>query len=143
MRLMATSKEDLKIIAALVQDSIARIGDMHHESARRRFTVRLNRFRWEEVDKGRRPTRIMCGLMIEDVSAVRTRHIAQDKPDAFVDLLSVDFLADADAPPGGVMQLVFAGGGTLALDVGCIDITLADIGAAWPARRTPDHEGED
>ena len=44
--------------------------------------------------------------------------------------------------PGGVIELVLAGGGAIRLAVECIDAELADLTRPWAARGTPDHEGE-
>jgi len=39
------------------------------------------------------------------------------------------------------VRLTFSGGGEIAFDVECLDVTLADITRPWPARRRPDHDG--
>jgi hypothetical protein len=54
-------------------------------------------------------------------------------------LLSVTYQADAE-PPGGVVKLLFAGDGEIALSVECLEAVLVDMGAAWRTPRRPDHE---
>ena len=55
------------------------------------------------------------------------------------------FIGVADTP--GIdwtelaLQIVFAGGGVIKLDVECIDAGLSDVGGAWAARGRPDHDG--
>ena len=55
LRLIAQDAEDLKLIAAALQDAVGRIGDIRYEPAGRRLTLALNRFRWEAgVKRGER-----------------------------------------------------------------------------------------
>ena len=63
--------------------------------------------------------------------------IDRDKPADVLSLLAIRFLP-ADAPAGTV-DLVFAGGGTIRLDVECIEARLADLGGAWEASSRPAH----
>ncbi len=69
---------------------------------------------------------------------VGVRGLDRSNPDAFAVLLSVDFDA-APEPPGGVIRLMFAGGGEIALNVECVDVILADVSRPWPTRRRPKH----
>ncbi len=140
MQIMAASADDLLVLSALVQDGIARIADLHREASARRFTVAMNRFRWELVQQGKQPARVRSGLMIEGVSAVRTQKLNRGNPDAVVDILSLGFTADEDNPPAGCLHIMLAGGGQIDLDVECIDITLADVSKTWGSRRVPDHD---
>ena len=47
LRLLAEEAEDLKIIAAAVQDAVVKAGNLKYEKRNRRFAVELNRYRWE------------------------------------------------------------------------------------------------
>ncbi len=142
MHLMAAGPEDLQVISALVQDGVARIKDLQRESGARRFTLGLNRFRWELVQQGKAPARVRAGLMIDGVSAVRTHKISRANPEAVIDILSFSFIADAANPPAGVLQILLAGGGEIELDVECIDVTLADVSQTWRTRRLPNHDDD-
>ena len=130
------------VVSALVQDGVCRIRDLHRESVARRFTLGLNRFRWEMVPRGKQPLRIRSGLMIEGVNAVRTHNLKRSNPDAVIDILALDFAADDSNPPAGTLRIMLAGGGEIALDVECLDVTLADVSKPWRARRQPDHESD-
>ncbi len=143
MQLLAASADDLLVVSALVQDGIARIRDLQREAAARRFTIGLNRFRWEVVSEGKQPARVRSGLMIEGVNAVRTQNLNRGNPDAVVDILSLEFTPDEDNPPAGTLRVFLAGGGLIELDVECIDVTLADVSKTWGTRRVPDHEIDD
>ena len=41
----------------------------------------------------------------------------------------------------GAVELVFAGGGTLRVEVECLEATLTDLGAAWSTEHCPHHDG--
>jgi hypothetical protein len=63
--------------------------------------------------------------------------IARDKPDDVLSLLAVSFVPTDQ--PAGIIELVFSGGGTIMLDVECVEAGLADIGGAWQATSRPAH----
>ena len=54
-----------------------------------------------------------------------------------LNLLAVEF-SETD-PPGGVVTLIFSGGGMLRLEVECLEAELADLGPSWPAAARPVH----
>ena len=54
-----------------------------------------------------------------------------------LNLLAVEF-SETDAP-GGVVNLIFSGGGMLRLEVECLEAELADLGPSWPAAARPVH----
>ena len=53
-------------------------------------------------------------------------------------LLAIRF-DGADAPAGSV-ELVFAGGALIRLEVECIEAQLTDLGGAWSAASRPLHQ---
>ena len=82
--------------------------------------------------------------MSESTSSVkyalaRTRAVNKADPDLVMSLLSVDFVP-ANEPPGGVITLLFAGDGELAITVEAIDVTLLDSAYQWGTRHVPDHD---
>jgi hypothetical protein len=138
LKLMAEDAADLDIIAAAAQDALLRVGDISYDKKARRFAALLNRFRWERAEKG--PfERVRSAFSLESVLSVKSRKVRLDSPDAVASLLSISFTPDAE-PPGGVVRLVFAGGGEISLEVECLDALLMDMGAAWRTPRRPDHE---
>ena len=135
LRLLAEDAEDLEIIAAALQDAVGKIGDIHYDAAARQVTVVLNRFRWES--DAHLAERVRTGLQFGGVLNVQARKLRREAPDAVLELLTIDF--EPGEAPGGVVQLSFAGGGDLRLDVECVDVALADVSAPWPAKGTPAH----
>jgi hypothetical protein len=57
-----------------------------------------------------------------------------------LNLLALEF-QETD-PPGGVVNLIFSGGGMLRLEVECLEAELADLGPSWPAAARPIHTDE-
>jgi hypothetical protein len=135
LRLLAEDAEDLGVIAAALQDAVAKIGDIQYEASARRLTIAFNRFRWEAGRRSRE--RVRSGVQFGGVLAVQARKLRRDAPNAVIELLTLGF--EAGEAPGGVITLTFAGGGDLKLDVECVDAVLSDVSQAWPARGVPEH----
>jgi hypothetical protein len=137
LRLLAEDADDLAVMSAALQDAVARIGDIQWEPAARRFTIALNRFRWEAADGT--GERVRAGLQLGGVMSVKARNLRQDAPDAVVQLLAVTF--QAGEPPAGVVVFHFADGADLAARVECIDAVMADLSEPWSTPSTPEHGG--
>ncbi|KPQ08262.1 MAG: Protein of unknown function (DUF2948) [Rhodobacteraceae bacterium HLUCCA12] len=147
LRLIARDGEDLKVISALVQDSILGGGDLRHDRRKRRFSLLINRFRWEDRDAartaGRAFERVRSVLDFGDVTRVAHQGLERRDRDTVLSLLALAFTPatpDDPASPGRVV-LTFAGDGAIALDVDCLDVTLADVTRPYiaPSRRAPEH----
>ncbi|MDB5438389.1 MAG: hypothetical protein JWM33_816 [Caulobacteraceae bacterium] len=135
LRLAAQDEEDLRVVSAAVQDAVLTLGDIAYDPRGRVVTLGLNRFRWEATGKG--GERIRSGLQIAGVLSVASRKLRRGAPAAVVSLLSIAY--EAGDPPGGTINLTFAGGGDLRLQVECIDAVLADLSTPWPTPRIPGH----
>ncbi len=83
-----------------------------------------------------------AGLHFDGVLKVQSHKVKLGADEAVVSLLAVRFTPNDGEDPGGVIELVLAGGGAFRLTVECIDAELADMTAAWAARGKPDHDGE-
>lgn len=139
VRLAALDAEDLSILSAFVQDSVAKVGDLSWRPAEQRFVAVLNRFAWEKAAaNGKADERHRAVLHFSRVRTARCCGIDQHHRDAVLDLLAITF-EESDAP-GGTVTLTFAGGGVIRLEIECIEAGLTDVGAAWAARGRPDHQ---
>jgi hypothetical protein len=143
LKLLALDQEDLQVISATTQDAVVRVSDMGFARADRRFALLLNRFAWElgDADQSSRSKagqRKRAALHFDRVSNVRVSGIDTNARDGVLELLSIVF-AETD-PPSGVIELRFAGGGTIRLDVEVLEARLQDLGAAWAARGVPYHD---
>jgi hypothetical protein len=139
LRLMAEDAGDLDIVGAAVQDALVRVGEINFDKKARRFTVMINRFRWETAGEKGPYERVRAALSFEGVLNVKSRRVRQDTDEALASLLSIGFIPEEE-PPGGVVRLLLAGGGEIAIDVECLDAVLIDTGPTWPTPRRPDHE---
>ena len=138
LKLAAIDEEDLAVISAHVQDAVLKVGDMVYLPGENRFAIAMNRFNWERSgDRRREFERRRSALVFDRVRAVRTSHIDRDRPEAVLELLALRF-STTDAPDG-LVELTFAGGGGVQLDVECIETRLTDLGAAWSTDHKPEH----
>jgi len=137
--LAAQDAEDLQIISARLQDAVARMGDLVWLPKKRRFAALFNRFKWESGERG--TLRVRAGLHFDGVLSVKSKKLKRGAPDAVVSLLAVRFTPKGETDPAGRVELVFAGGGSLLLEVECLDAGLADLSGEWAARGRPRHEG--
>jgi hypothetical protein len=138
LKLAAADPEDLEVLSARLQDALLKLKNVSWQPARRRFAMVVNRLRWEEGGR----TRVRAGLHFDGVLKVQSQKVKLGAGEAVVSLLAVKFTPDGGEDPGGVIELVLAGGGALRLTVECIDAALADMTVSWAARATPDHESE-
>lgn len=138
--LAAADAEDLQIISAKLQDAVARVGDLVWLPQSRRFAVLFNRFKWEDAQGKRgQNVRVRSGLHFNGVLSTKSVKIMRGNPDAVLSLLAIQFLPRGGEDPGGVIVLVFAGGGAIKLDVENIEAELSDIGGEWAALGKPTH----
>ncbi|MEE9348101.1 MAG: DUF2948 family protein [Robiginitomaculum sp.] len=139
LKWLASDADDLVVMSSALQDAIAQVGDIKYDSSANTLVLVCNRFRWELPDYGK-GQRVAAALRIDGVLGVKARGISRANPQALAVLLSIEFAPDADTAPGGVITLVFAGGGEMALSVEMIDVMLADISPAHRAGVRPDHD---
>ncbi|HEX9449455.1 MAG TPA: DUF2948 family protein [Dongiaceae bacterium] len=154
LKLIARDAEDLAFIASCLQDAIVPLNEMRYLAAERRFILVANRFRWERSKRlaGKRPPgdasfedddsypgahqRIHSGLCIDRVLAVRSRDLDRERPDQFLNLLTMQY-------EPGKLDFVFAGGGVVQLEVEALNLFLQDLGEAWPTQWQPQHDAAD
>ncbi|MFO1091610.1 MAG: DUF2948 family protein [Hyphomicrobiales bacterium] len=141
LKLTALDEDDLAIVSAHMQDAILAVGDLKYLKGQEKLALVANRFDWESVPANGRGAarRRRTGLQIARVKAVRSHRIRRDAPDAVLSLLAIRFLPGKQGPEGEI-ELTFAGGGALRLDVECIEVALKDLGEEWETHSVPRHE---
>jgi len=79
LKLLGKNQEDLKIISAYLQDSILIVKDIVFLKQNRTFVMIVNRFMWEDVEKGvfRQNKRVRCAVKFEEVINVESKNINQ------------------------------------------------------------------
>ena len=141
LRLRAESPEDLAVLSALVQDAVAQTSEIAWAKRQRRFSLLLNRFRWEDVPAAERQRRaferVQAVLVVDDVLRARTNGVDPSDRDLVLELLALVFEPGEEGV--GVLRLVLAGDGEIALDVECLDVTLTDVTRPYEARARPVH----
>jgi hypothetical protein len=135
LKLIALDTEDLDVISATTQDAIVRVGDMGYAKADKRFALLMNRYAWEEG--GRRGVRKRAAMHFDRVTDVKVAGIDTNAREGVLELLTVRFTGTQ--APAGIIDLAFAGGGTVRLKVEVLEARLQDLGAAWAARLKPEH----
>jgi hypothetical protein len=139
--LAAEDAEDLQIISAKLQDAVGRVGDLVWLPKARRFAALFNRFKWETGQRGDN-LRVRSGLHFNNVLSVKSHKILRGAPDAVLSLLALRFVQKGAEDPGGTVELIFSGGGTIQLEVEALDAGLADVSGEWAALGRPDHEAD-
>jgi hypothetical protein len=142
LRLRAEDAEDLSVISACLQDALVLVGDFAFDLEAHRFMFMANRFRWEDkshpvpVDGGFE--RILSGIAFDEVRAVSYRGFRRADGERLLSLLAI---RTAVGDEGGVVDLEFAAGATVRLEVGRISCRLRDVGEPYPTAWLPDHDG--
>ena len=140
LKLIANSDEDLRVISAHLQDAIVSVADIANLKKNRIFLMQLNRFMWEDVEKGvfRKNKRIRTILKFENVLEVHSKNINQLIKDKFMDFLAIE---SGKMPDNNyVMKIIFAGDATIKLVSEVIEVTLDDQGEAWDTKNKPKHK---
>jgi len=139
LKLLATSNEDLKVIAAHLQDAIISTSDIANLKKNRIVLMELNRFMWEDVEKGvfRKNKRIRTILKFDNVINVYSKNISQRKKE-FLDFLTIEsnILPDKSYE----MKIIFSGNSAIKIYAEIIDVTLDDQGIPWDTKIKPKHK---
>ncbi len=140
LKLIAKTEEDLKIVSAHLQDAIASLSDIANLSKNKIFLMQLNRFMWEDVEKGvfRKNKRIRTVLKFENVLNVTSKNINKVKKDIFLDFLTIETKQMPDK--NFEINLIFSGDTIIKIISEVIEVTLDDQGTPWDTKAMPKHE---
>ena len=140
LKLIAKTEEDLRVVSAHLQDSIASISDIANLKKNKIFLMQLNRFMWEDVEKGvfRKNKRIRTILKFENVLNVSSKNINQLKKDKFLDFLTIETIKTPDN--NYQMKIIFSGDSVIRIISEVIEVTLDDQGEAWDTKNKPKHK---
>ena len=140
LKLIARTEEDLRVVSAHLQDSIASVADIANLKKNKIFLMQLNRFMWEDVEKGvfSKNKRIRTILKFENVMNVLSRNINQLKKDKFLDFLAIETNITPDK--NYEMKIIFAGDAIIRIISEVIEVTLDDQGEAWDTKNKPKHK---
>ena len=140
LKLIAKKEEDLRIVSAHLQDSIVSVSDIANLKKNKIFLLQLNRFMWEDVEKGvfRKNKRIRTILKFENVLKILSKNINQLSKDKFLDFLAIETNVTPDN--NYEMKIIFAGDSMIKVISEVIEVTLDDQGEAWDTKSKPKHQ---
>ena len=140
LKLIAKTENDLRVVSAHLQDAIANTSDIANLTTNKIFLMQLNRFMWEDVEKGvfRKNKRIRTILKFENVLKANSKNINQSKKNKFLDFLTIE---SRQMPDNNYeMKIVFAGDLIIKIIAEVIEVTLDDQGEAWETKNIPKHK---
>jgi hypothetical protein len=159
LKLRAYDAEDLRALAACLQDALVPLADVAYLKAEKRFVMVANRFMWErgaraapvpvaepveasaeagtdarfeEAEGGPINYRVNCAVTFDRVRNVGFRGLDPREKDQILNLLTIEL-------EPGTVRLVFAGGGAIRLEVRDLRCHLEDLGEPWPTHWRPNH----
>ena len=140
LKLIAKTEEDLRVVSAHLQDSIVNVADIASLKKNNIFLMQLNRFMWEDVEKGvfRKNKRIRTVLKFENVLRVVSKNVNQQIKDKFLDFLAIETNITPDN--NYEMKIIFAGDAVIRVISEVIEVTLDDQGEAWDTKNKPKHK---
>ncbi len=136
VRIIAESDTDLQVISALVQDAVGQNSEVSWMPRHNRFTMLLNRFRWEDkanaTQQGRPFERVQAMLVISNVLKAGGDGINPRDKDSIFSVLSITFEPENDA--AGEVVITLAGDGAIRLKAECLEVSLIDVSRPYKAR---------
>ncbi|SVD61105.1 uncharacterized protein METZ01_LOCUS413959 [marine metagenome] len=136
LRLQAKDEEDFRVIAACLQDSVLRLGEMQYLRSDRRFVAVLDRFVWERSTKINKNSsmlyQVQSGLCFDGIASVYVQGINQECKEVILELLTIVFDLNT-------VTLVFSGSAAIRLEGEDIVCFLEDVGDPRPCDLSPRH----
>ena len=139
LKLLATSDKDLRVVAAHLQDAIVSPKDIANLEKNRIFLIQLNRFMWEDVEKGlfRKNKRIRTILKFDNIISVSSKNIHTKDQKKFLDFLTIESKLMTDK--SYEIKLIFSGNAIIKIKAEVIDVILDDQGSPWESKTAPKH----
>ena len=140
LKLIGKNEEDLKIISAYLQDSVVISRDIIYLKKNRTFIMILNRFMWEDVEKGvfRESKRIRCAIKFEHVLLVKSKRINQKNKNKPLGCLAIK--SEKLSSDNYDIKILFSGGSIISLVSEVLEVYMQDLGKAWNVKRIPVHK---
>ena len=140
LKLLGKNQEDLKVISAYLQDSILIIKDTVFLKQNRTFVMIVNRFMWEDVEKGvfRQNKRIRTAVKFDEVIKVESRNINQKNKNKPLECLAIKCSSIFDEIYK--INIFFAGNSIITITSEVIEVTLHDLGKPWQVKHIPVHK---
>ena len=139
LKLLGKNQEDLKVISAYLQDSVLVIKDMVFLKQNRTFIMILNRFMWEDVEKGvfRKNKRIRSAIKFEEVIQVKSKNINQKNTKRSLECLAIKCSSTNNEEYK--INIFFSGDSIITIISEAIEVILHDFGNPWNVKNIPKH----
>ena len=139
-KIIAQSPLDLKMISAYLQDSIIIVKDIVFLKESRLFIMIVNRFMWENVEKGvfRENKRIRCAVKFEEVIKVESKNINQKNKNKPLECLAIK--CSSIFGETYKINIFFAGNSVITITSEVIEVALHDLGKPWNVKHIPIHK---
>ena len=140
LKLICKNEEDVKVISAYLQDSIATVKDMIYLKKNRTFIMIVNRFMWEDFEKGvfKQSKRIRCAVKFEEVIKVESKNINQKNRNKPLECLAIKCSSFIDETYK--IKIFFAGDSIITIISEVIEVALHDLGKPWRVKHVPAHK---
>jgi len=140
LKLLGKNQEDLKVVSAYLQDSILIVKDIVFLKKNRTFVMMVNRFMWEDVEKGffRQNKRIRCAVQFEEVIKVESKNINQKNKNKLLECLAIKCSSIFDDTYK--INIFFAGSAIITVISEVIEVALHDLGKPWNVKHIPIHK---
>jgi hypothetical protein len=135
LKLRAVDAQDLAVLAAFLQDSIANVSEMAYLPEQRIFVLAVCRFRWERAVSTTPETifeRVSCAVTVKDVDIPKYRGFSLKDRHRTMPLLTITY-------NDSVVTMTFGGDAAVRLPVTGLDLRIEDLGKCWPTKTKPEH----
>ena len=143
IKLFAKNSTDLKVIAALCQDSVGTSENIRRNKKDKSFSILINRFKWESSNqlKGKKgsPLRVETVLFFRWVLSVKSRGLNKKGLGKYFYLLDINY----ESVDGiNSIRLIFSGNVEILLEVEYLEAFMKDIGEVYYAKsgKFPTHK---
>ena len=135
IKLFAKSAKDLKVIAALCQDSVGTSENIRHNKKGKSFSILINRFKWESSNKLKEkkgpPLRVKTALFFRWVLSVKSRGLKRKGSAEYFYLLDIKYKS---VDGFNSVILIFSGNIEIFLEVEYLEAFMKDIGEVYYAK---------
>ena len=140
LKLIVKNQEDFKVISAYSQDSIVTVKDMAFLEKNKIFVMMINRFMWEDIEKGthKQSKRIRCAIKFEGILKVKSKKINQKNRNKRLECLAIN--CNEILSKNYEITFFFSGGGAITLISEFIEVVMQDIGVTWNVKHFPKHK---
>ena len=143
IKLFAKNSTDLKVIAALCQDSVGTSENIRRSKKDKSFSILINRFKWESSNQLKEnkgpPLRVETVLFFRWVLSVKSRGLNKKGLGKYFYLLDINY----ESVDGiNSIRLIFSGNVEILLEVEYLEAFMKDIGEVYYAKsgKFPTHK---